>query len=1204
MELAVEIPLYVTNKKSVERAIELAFAESDDLRGTRFKLFKRKNETNGFLTVPNEQAGIFIIMAGKWGRILVGLTEIKPRKSGRRPDPNVIKSLLHSQPTHKTIAKKDGGGQKDIEQLLGEQLDYAWDDSDGASQSSYISNWSTNMPEAPEQDLLDETEVSLPVREIWFGVWVDNEATQHHLPVPQQRVTRHSTLLPASHNSGFNAFDLLTPQERGKPTFSPEWKASQIFGTNSFDHPYFEIDGHLFKLKLSAEMQIQFFEYDIKSVVLHHKTDECNVFITLAHPPIIADTSQTLSLSYADVKKATFSRLYQVNPKHSFCVFNCLVCRISFKPSIIDQVANIFSRISPSAQSPVVIAPSTSNVYARKHQELLKTMLTKLPIRVAYQLSILLTWNVMFPTQLVELAKKCVFPMLDTRSEQEVAQILNTLARSDPWEPFKGERRPNFCKRFETIVAKFQFVPDDFDKGKYNTTYRLYVTPTGMYIDGPFLETSNRVIRQYKEYSAHFLHVTFVDEDGAMFSRSNLSEIPHDIIYEERFCTMLKEGIRVAGRLFKFLAFSNSSLKEGRVLFFHEPNDGSGVTVESMRAWMGDFSKIKLPARYAARMGQAFTSTASTVKVLPSEVNMYFPDVERNNYNFSDGIGTVSEEIASEIWDMLKKQDKRLAAKLASGFSDIVDAVPSAFQIRFGGAKGMVSVDPSLPGRRMNIRQSMIKFETKTSSVIEVADYSSVARDAYFNRQIILILEDLGVPKQVFLELQRNAVRELASMWGDKAKLIELAGKDGAFGNYVRLWENMQLSEWLTNEFVRASFEHIRAYMLKEIKYRARFKIPGGWHMFGVLDETGTLKEGQVFVQIRSPQETKVLTGPHIIYRSPVIHPGDVQPVVAVDIPQLRHLHNVIVFSQHGKRDLPSQLGGGDLDGDMFSIIQNRTIFPKRSEFRVAADYAVTKPDAMDRPVTMDDISEFIIFFMVNDRVGMIARRHLALADQRDGGSTHPDCLVYSELHNQAVDFAKSGKPASLAHAPKPRGRPDFMYRPNDPIKEGFYKSSRAMGLMYRDEELNSMIDRTYSEGQKERMLSDADPLWRRMKTRAGDWESYVEDARKYQFTFENEMERIANYTRPKLTELELWTGYVLLENRKTFRELFNLEEWVREQFSVLLIKTEALMKKGKSEKEVLGQAVANYYISNIVKESEKFGCVFGLLLLHHIAEE
>jgi RNA-dependent RNA polymerase len=55
---------------------------------------------------------------------------------------------------------------------------------------------------------------------------------------------------------------------------------------------------------------------------------------------------------------------------------------------------------------------------------------------------------------------------------------------------------------------------------------------------------------------------------------------------------------------------------------------------------------------------------------------------------------------------------------------------------------------------------------------------------------------------------------------------------------------------------------------------------------------------------------------------------GDIRRVQAVDIPQLRHLKNVIVFSTRGARDLPNKwvwfqrdkltvrLGGGDLDGD------------------------------------------------------------------------------------------------------------------------------------------------------------------------------------------------------------------------------------------------------------------------------------------------
>ena len=55
-----------------------------------------------------------------------------------------------------------------------------------------------------------------------------------------------------------------------------------------------------------------------------------------------------------------------------------------------------------------------------------------------------------------------------------------------------------------------------------------------------------------------------------------------------------------------------------------------------------------------------------------------------------------------------------------------------------------------------------------------------------------------------------------------------------------------------------------------------------------------------------------------VVTRSPVMHPGDVQIVNAVDVPPhspLKRLSNVVVFSQHGDRDLPGQLSGGDLDG-------------------------------------------------------------------------------------------------------------------------------------------------------------------------------------------------------------------------------------------------------------------------------------------------
>ncbi|KAJ3067249.1 hypothetical protein HDU98_009572 [Podochytrium sp. JEL0797] len=1216
MELIMDVPRWIRGKRGIDKALADAFAESDDHRGTRFRLFRldgKESKDNpeprclAIITVPREAAGLFLISAGKWGRILVGMTELFPKRSRNRPDTNAIKALLDFRlPPKQTKTPSDAAIQHLLTDLHIPDEDDEDEDSDESEATAWLkaNKWTSNLN--LESDFEKVEEISIPVQEAYFGVWCDNEATEHVVPVASKAHGPNATLLPNAQNAGFSEFKILSPQERGNPTFSPEWKASQIVGMNSFDHPFFEIDGDTFKLKLSADVQIRFFEFDIKSVVLHHTAKESNIFITLAHPPVIIDTSETTTASFADLHKAKFSRIYQVNPKHAFFVFNCLVCRITFHTCRTDTISKIFSRVGPSVQCPVLIAPG--GLYSSNHQKKLTTLFTSLPIRIAYQLALIQSWGLMFPNELLAFVRAAIVPLVSKQSEAEIAQLLSLFVRSTHWEPFKGESRPNYPKLFEEIKATFQYIPEDFDSAKYCMAYQLYVTPTGMYIDGPFLEKSNRVMRQYKEFSSNFLQVNFVEEDGSQFNRSSIKDVAQDVIYKDRIAAFLKKGLSVAGREFKFLAFSNSSLKEGRVLFFHEPVSGS-VTVDSIRAWMGDFSMIKSPARYAARMGQAFTSTASTLTVAKEEIYTV-ADVERNGYIFSDGVGTVSPEIAGKIWEMMKKMKEKngVGSTWRTGEKEVLDVVPSAFQIRFGGAKGMVSVDPTLTGRKLKIRRSMIKFRAPNSKVIEIADDAGVCRQAYFNRQVILILEDLGISKQTFLDLQRNAVRELAFMWDSPEEMIALASREGAFGNAVRLWNNLGLFEWPENDFIRQSFEHIRSYLLKEIKYRARFLIPGGWTLFGVLDETGTLKEGQIFVQVSSPEETKIITGPVIIYRSPALHPGDIQPVVAVDNPHLHHMRNVIVFSQHGSRDLPSKLAGGDLDGDQFTIISNRELLPDRSAFRAAAAYTPLKPPVeMNRSVTMDDVAEFIVYFMQHDKLGLLSKRHMALADQVDGGTKHPDCLVLAELCNHAVDFPKTGVPADITNAPKKKHvLPDFMYKTRDENwKTDYYKSPRAMGLMFRDEELNELIEQTYRSGGEGRggyRSPDRDPVWRFVKTRCGDWEAQVNAAVGFQATFENEVERIASFCRPKLTERELGTGYINMDGRKSHRSWFNMEEWVRDQFGALLIKTEKLMVAKRSEVEVCDLAAASYYVSNVVKGKEGVGSVFGFVLFHFFA--
>ena len=178
--------------------------------------------------------------------------------------------------------------------------------------------------------------------------------------------------------------------------------------------------------------------------------------------------------------------------------------------------------------------------------------------------------------------------------------------------------------------------------------HKATITPTGTFLEGPEPETKNRVLRKYADHSDFFLRVSFLDEDGEPL-RFDRHVSLHDI-YHHRFKGVLSAFIEVAGRKFEFLGFSHSSLREQTCWFMapfvHEsaPLDARGVI-----AGLGDFSNIHSPAKCAARIGQAFSETNGTVKLVPGAVQVV-QDIERNGRVFSDGCGTFSYEILKKVW--------------------------------------------------------------------------------------------------------------------------------------------------------------------------------------------------------------------------------------------------------------------------------------------------------------------------------------------------------------------------------------------------------------------------------------------------------------------------------------------------------------------------------------------------------------------------
>lgn len=60
-----------------------------------------------------------------------------------------------------------------------------------------------------------------------------------------------------------------------------------------------------------------------------------------------------------------------------------------------------------------------------------------------------------------------------------------------------------------------------------------------------------------------------------------------------------------------------------------------------------------------------------------------------------------------------------------------------------------------------------------------------------------------------------------------------------------------------------------------------------------------------------------------LVTRSPCVHPGDIRilnAISAAEVPKLKGMINVIVFSKKGDRPDFNKMGSGDLDGDIYWI--------------------------------------------------------------------------------------------------------------------------------------------------------------------------------------------------------------------------------------------------------------------------------------------
>jgi hypothetical protein len=360
----------------------------------------------------------------------------------------------------------------------------------------------------------------------------------------------------------------------------------------------------------------------------------------------------------------------------------------------------------------------------------------------------------------------------DTKLERVLSKLSSNLINNrfiDFYEELKQLIKRNF-------VAPLEITNPNVELMKLAT-----ITPSRVIFHFPEPSFSNRVTRQYG--CEHFLRLKFCDEDMRKLNMArNYADMT--LVYE-RIRRILADGIQIQSRLYEFFAMSSSQLREHGCWLFCKLNN---VDAQSARDWLGNFSSIRCVGKYAARLGQSLSSSVGTFE---SNNVIMIDDIEYGTYCFTDGIGKISKQKALEISRTHFKLD---------------DA--SAFQIRFGGYKGVVAVDLNLINYELVFRKSMKKFDSGHNRL----DVLNVAKhvDCYLNRQVIIILSALGVPDSVFINLQDEMLNELSSMFTD----CHIAYK------YIQAYFRSTFSFSRNNPTLNYSLEPFFRSLLKIIYYK------------------------------------------------------------------------------------------------------------------------------------------------------------------------------------------------------------------------------------------------------------------------------------------------------------------------------------------------------------------------------------------------
>ena len=561
---------------------------------------------------------------------------------------------------------------------------------------------------------------------------------------------------------------------------------------------------------------------------------------------------------------------------------------------------------------------------------------------------------------------------------------------------------------------------------------RCTITPTYILFAPYALAQGNRILRDFISTPVLSMLCSYKMDDYKEGRWNNQ-------ILIEYIKFIMSIGFNLGEKNYRFFNFSQSQFRNKACWLLTEP--------EKILRRTGNYNKIKNVAKFGARVSQNLTTTIKTIEI-PAKHIINIEDIKANGkiilsdkteknikYIFSDGVGKISYDLAEKISKILK----------------LKDGVPSCFQGRFLGCKGVWTTIYEDNKSNIYIRPSQNKFFVKpkrSDNYFELCDYSRYIQ-AYLNRQIILLLNCLGIKNEVFikkLEKYENNLKNEKFVL-NLVHYSEWSTLFQSMYNYGINKDNDRLIESLVESNLNLLYN--------DIKNKARIYIEESAYVMGIMDEFNILEYGQAFLRIKRKNKDLILNQKCSIAKCPCLHPGDIRILdfkkyIPGDISTEKYkifekYENVLIFPSKGKRPHPNECSGSDLDGDYYFVFYDKDLIPKESNLMEPMNYIFDFKSLEKKKITINDVIDYFAEYINLNNLGIIGDAHLALADQDHLGAKGRIPMKLAELFSQAVDAPKTGLKIELNDEEQAKKYPHYMGKK----KNKSYISSNILGIIY-----------------------------------------------------------------------------------------------------------------------------------------------------------